>query len=527
MFDIIIRGGTVVDGSGSPPKRADVGVLGDTIQAVGDLSAASAERVIAAEGRTITPGFVDTHTHSEGVLLSEPLHANALMQGITTVITGLDGMSFAPLSPSRYSEYRWWLSGLHGRPPDDILTGSVDGFLSNFRHVGVNVAYLVPHATIRLEIAGFVDVPLDHDQIRVAQRMIRQGLDEGAVGFSSGGSYYPGPWADTDELSAMCEALREGGGVYVAETRRANLERAYGHDGLAEALEVARVARVPLHLAHFRTSPATASRPSELVGPVDKARKDLVDVTFDIYPYPTGSSILVGLLPSWAQEGGPSDILARLRSGDRDRIAAWLNEHRQEALTEAVISYGGERSELEGNSIATLATRDHVTVGEMLCSLLDWTDLEIGFVVSPPTDPAIWEQVDRDAMSLLSRPDYMVCSDITPLGGFCHPRSFGAYPRFLGRLRRRYDTISLEDMVERMTSRPARRFGMSKRGRISEGWYADLVVLDPERLTDVATYDDPRQPAIGVEAVLINGGMAVDGGRPTGGLHGVPVRRHH
>ncbi len=527
MFDVVIANGTLVDGTGATAYRADVGVADDRIAAIGDLSESDAGRVIDASGLVVAPGFVDPHTHSEGALLVDPQHANGLRQGITTELLGIDGMSYAPLSPGNYLMYRRWLGGLLGEPPVDLDMSTVAAFRQHYdRRVAVNTAYLVPHGTIRLEAAGFRDVPLVGPLMDRAKRLVRQGIEHGALGLSAGSSYYPGPWSTTEEIVELCMTVRDAGGVFMCEPRLAQSERAYGGGGVSEALEIARRSGVPLHLAHFRTDSRNAGRTEELMEPVDNAIEEGVDVTLDIYPYPTGSSIPVSTLPGWAQEGGPDAILGRLRdTAQRSRIVDYLRHERDDRypLGEMVVSYAANVEHVEGMSVSELADRRGVSVEDAVCDLLVETDLALGHVMAPPSSVAVWRQISRDSMALLARPDYMVCSDITPAGSFPHPRSYGAFPRFLGRLRRQIGGISLEAMVHRMTDRPARRFGLTRRGRIERGYFADLTVFSPERVIDTATYDDPRQYPAGIPYVLVNGQIAVDDERCTGVMAGRAV----
>jgi N-acyl-D-amino-acid deacylase len=524
-FDLVLAGGTVVDGTGAPGVRADVGVAGDAIAAIGDLGRAEAGRRLDVAGLVVAPGFVDPHTHAEGALLTDPQHAMGLRQGITTEFLGIDGMSYAPLSGPNYRLYRRWLAGLLGAPPEDLDMSSVAAFRRHYdRRVAVNTAYLVPFGTVRLEVLGFRDAPLRGEALDRARRLVREGLEQGALGLSSGSKYYPGPWGDTAELVALCEPVRAAGAVYMCEPRSALLERAHGGHGVAEALEVARRAGVRLHFAHYRTAPETAGRIDQLMRLIAPAQAEGVDVTFDVYPYPAGSSIPVSYLPGWAQEGGPDAILARLADpGDRRRIARALDEDPTIPLGQLVCSYAGTDTALEGMSLGDLAARRGGTPGEVLCQLLLSEQLALGHVAAPPRSVALWRQVSRDCMELLARPDYMVCSDITPAGRFPHPRSYGAFPRFLGRLRRELGGLSLEAMVHRMTDRPARRFGLPRRGRIARGHFADLVAFDPDRVVDTATYDDPRQFPAGIPYVVVNGQVAVDRERPTGALAGRAV----
>ncbi len=527
MFDVVITGGTVVDGSGKPGRRADVGVGGETIRAIGDLGAAEAGRTIDATGLTVSPGFIDTHTHSEGALLVDPQHANGLRQGITTEMLGLDGMSYAPLSPANYRMYRHWLGGLLGDPPEDLDMSSVAAFRANYhKKVAINTAYLIPNGTIRLEAVGFRDVPLVGDHLAEAQRLVREGLEQGAVGFSTGGAYYPGPWADTAELIELCKIVRDADAVYMCEPRRALLDRAFGRDGVLEALEVARQTGVKLQFAHYRTSAETAGRLDQIMGEIDRSKAEGVDCTLDIYPYPTGSSIPVSFLPGYAQEGGPDALLRRLGDpAERRKIVEYL-ESGQElpmGLEEAVFTYLPKNSHLEGMSLPDIAADRGSSLTETLCDLLYEEDLKIGYLGAPPKSVELWRQVSRDSLELLARPDYMVCSDITPAGSFPHPRSYGAFPRLLGRLRRAFGVLSLELMVEKMTDAPARRFGFTRRGRIEEGFYADITVFDADRVIDNSTYDDPRQFPSGIPFVLVNGQIAVDDEECTGVMAGQAV----
>lgn len=529
MFDLLIRGGTVVDGTGGPSVRADVGVSAGWIEAVGDLRAAMAAREIDAAGLVVAPGFVDTHTHTEGVLLGDPQHANGLRQGITTEIVALDGVSYAPLSRPNYLLYRRYLAGLLGDPPEDLDTSSVAVFRAAFhRRIAVNVAYLVPHGALRLEALGFHDAALSGEALAAAQRALRTGLDDGAVGLSSGLNYYPCAWCDTDELVELAGVVRDAGSRHVIELRYGRSGRAFADGGVAEALEVGRRSGASIHLAHYRTQPETAGEIEALMAPVNRAQAEGVDVTFDIYPYPTGSSYPLSFIPPWAQEGGPDAILECLSDiAIRARIVDYLDHDHDArggiAIGSVVFSYVPADPRLEGITLREIAARRDTTLGGALCDLLLEHQLRLGYCIAIPPSTGRWRQVGRDAVELLSRPDAMACSDITSLGSMCHPRSFGAYPRFLGRLRREIGGISLEMMINRMTDAPARRFGLTGRGRLERGYAADIVVFDAERIIDTATYDDPRQYPAGIPFVVVNGQVAVDAERCTGALAGEAV----
>ena len=524
-FDLILAGGQLLDGTGTPAVAADLGVIGEKIEAIGDLSRAQARRVIPLQGLTLAPGFIDTHTHSEGALLHDPQHANGLRQGITTEIVGLDGMSWAPLSPPNFRLYARYLGGILGDPPLELDMSSIAAFRAHYhRKAAINVACLVSHGALRLELLGFRDLPLRGEALRAAQRMVRQGIEQGAVGFSTGAAYYPGYWAHTRELVEMCRAVREAGGVYVNEPRVGEPRRAFGGGGIQEGLEIARQSGVAVHFAHLRTSEQTAGQLQELTAPIDRAKDLGVDCSMDIYPYPSGSSIAVSFLPGKMQEGGPDAILERLADPRmRAVIQDYLETRLFAPLEPIVFSYLPRNPHLEGKSLTEAARRRGASPAQTLCDLLLEEELKVGYLNAPPNNPALWQSIDRDCLQLLARPDAMACSDITPLGSALHPRCYGAFPRFLGRLRRRYRTLSLEQMVQRMTDGPARRFGLTRRGRLQRGYFADVVAFDPDRVTDTATYEDPRRFPIGIPWVVVNGQVAVEGGQCSGIMAGQAV----
>ena len=524
-FDLILTGGQLLDGTGTPAVAADLGIVGEKIEAIGDLSRAQARRVIPLRGLTVAPGFIDTHTHSEGALLHDPQHAYGLCQGITTEIVGLDGMSWAPLSRPNFRLYARYLGGILGDPPPDLDMSSIAAFRAHYhRKVAVNVAYLVPHGALRLELLGFRDLPLRGETLRAAGRMVRQGIEQGAVGFSTGAAYYPGYWANSRELVELCGAVREAGGVYVNEPRVGAPGRAFGGGGIQEGLEIARQSGVPVHFAHLRTTEQTAGRLRELTDPIDRAKDQGVDCSMDIYPYPSGSSIAVSFLPGEMQEGGPDAILERLADPGRQRtLPDHLENHLFAPLEPVTFSYLPRNPHLEGKSLAKASRLRGSSPAQTLCDLLLEEELKVGYVNAPPSSPALREAIDRDCLQLLARPDAMACSDITPLGSACHPRCYGAFPRFLGSLLRRFRTLSLETMVERMTDGPARRFGLTRRGRLQPGYFADLVAFDPDTVTDTATYDHPRRFPVGIPWVVVNGRVAVEEGRCTGILAGQAV----
>ena len=525
MFDVIITGGTVVDGSGSLGFRADVGIVGERIDAIGDLAQTDARRVINATGLTVSPGFIDTHAHSDGVLLLDPQHANGLRQGITTEILGQDGLSYAPMSADNYKMYRRYLSGILGEPPEDLDMSSVAAFRSHYhKKVSINTAYNIAHGAIRLETVGFEDAPLRGDALDKALDLVRQGMEEGAVGFATGMSYHPNAWSDTYELIAICRVVAEYGGVYTTHLRDVNTDRGFGGGGIPEALEIGRRSGVKVHFSHHRTDASTAGQVAERMELIDQAKAGGVDCTLELYPYPTGSSFPLSFLPSDIHRGGVDDIIPRLSvQRIRDRIIDELESNPRRTLNDAVLTYMKNNKDLEGMSIPDIAQQRGKGLGETLLDLLIEEEGQICYRGAPPDSVRVWDQISRDAMDFLAREDYMVGSDAIPIGSMPHPRAYGCFPRFLGRLRKKYPVISLEQTIQRMTDNAARRFGLTDRGLVKQGYFADIVVFDAERVIDNATYDDPVQFPTGIPFVLVNGSVAVDQEHCTGVMAGQAV----
>ncbi|MDP3064211.1 MAG: amidohydrolase family protein, partial [Chloroflexota bacterium] len=373
MLDVLILGGTVVDGTGKPGRRADVGISGERIEAIGNLSNAETRRVIDATGLTVSPGFIDTHAHSDGALLVDPQHANGLRQGITTEILGQDGLSYAPLSRENFRMYRHYLSGLLGFPPEELDMGSVEAFRAYYQYVGINTAYLVPHGAVRLETVGFRDVPLVGDDLEAAKRIVQEGIEQGAVGFSTGLSYYPNSYSDTQELIELCRACHEAGGVYVTHIRNANVERGFGGGGVAEALEIGRRSGVRVHFSHYRTTPANPGQVAQIMAQIDQAKAEGVDCTLELYPYPTGSGYPLYYFPGWFHEGGPEAMLSRLRdASQRARLVVWLDDRYTGQWEDTVFTFvpSEKNRGLEGMSWADVAKQRGVSIAAMLCDLL-------------------------------------------------------------------------------------------------------------------------------------------------------------
>lgn len=531
MLEILIRDGTIIDGTGRPRKTGDIGICGDRIVMVGPLDSRSARETIDARGLIVAPGFIDTHTHSDLELLVNPEGESSLLQGVTTEIIGQDGLSYAPLSPEKLELYCWYLSGLNGEPPRVLDWSSVGEFRAKFDGtVGVNTAFLIPHGAVRLEVANMKDTPLDEAQMAKALRLIGRGMEEGAIGLSTGLSYYPCAFADTEELVELCRTVRDRNGVFAIHLRSVAQEQP--DDPIQEALEIGRRSGVAVHLSHFKTTPSNAGQWKQLVQPLVAARSRGVDVSLELYAYPSGCSVGLIFLPSWAHEGGPKRILRYLTtSATRERIIndipTYRSGDRVEDWSEYRFSYlpSDRNKHLVGLSFDDAAKIRNTTPEALICDLLVEENLRVGWLGNPPEEPGIEEALENDLLNLLSLSNCMVGSDAIHVGQRPHPRAYGNFAKVLRLVRENASILSLETLVNRITALPAERFGLRDRGVISPGKAADLVIFDPGSVTETATYDNPKSPPIGVMHVLVNGKVAVRDRELTEALAGraIPV----
>ena len=525
MLDLIIRNGLIIDGTGKKAYKNDIGINGEFISTIGALNNIQAKNEINADGLVIAPGFIDAHAHSDGILLYDSQHANGIRQGITTEILGQDGLSYAPLSNKNYKIQRQYLNGILGSPPENLNMKTVKNFKSNYhKKISVNTAYPIPHSALRLETVGFKDKPLIDKDLEQAKNIIAEGMQQGAIGLATGMSYHPNAWSTTEELIELCKVVAQFNGVYITHLRDVNRERGFGNGGIPEALEIGRKSSVKVHFSHTRTDKSTAGKIEKVVGLIDKSKNE-VDSTLDIYPYPTGSTFLTSLLPSFVHEGGPSAILQNIQNPTiiKKIIEYYQSNELKMQLDLTTISYSPKTPQFEKFSIADISKKIELPIWETICQLLIKNDLAVGFWINPPSNMALWEQLSKDSLQLLSRPDYMVGTDSIPLGSIPHPRAYGTFPRFLGRLRRKYNTLNIEQMIQRMTQNPAKRFGLNKRGALLEGNYADLVIFDQDQIIDTATYDNPKQFPIGIPYVVINGEIAVNKEVCTGSISGQAI----
>jgi N-acyl-D-amino-acid deacylase len=514
VLDVVLSGGRVVDGTGSPWFRADVGVRGDRIAAVGALADAEAALRLDVAGRVVAPGFVDAHVHGDLAVLADPAQEAAIRQGVTTYVLGQDGVAMAPASDATLAYMRRYTAGFSAAPSTGDRWSSVAEYLGCFdRRAAVNVVHLVPNGNVRMEAMGLNPRAAAPDELERMRRLVRRGMEDGAAGLSSGLDYIPSRYADTAELVALASEVAPFGGLYVTHMR------AYAPDGVLAALEevvrIGREASVSVHVSHLN------SRAELVLPPIEAARAAGIDLTYDLYPYLRGSTILgMVALPPWVQEGGIDATLARLADpAVRERLRRETSGPRG-PIGAARLSYVAAPAyrRYEGVTLEEGARQAGQEPVDFLCDLLTASDMAAGCVVPHR------QRSEEDVRALMRHPAMIGGSDGIFTGGAPHPRGHGCFARYLGHHVRDARTWTLEEAVQHLAGHAARRFGLRDRGLVREAMAADLVVFDPERIADRATYEDGRQPAVGVEHVLVSGTPVLLHGARTPALPGRALR---
>ncbi len=487
-FDVLIRNGRVIDGTGNPWFRADVGVKAGRIAAVGNLAGKSADQVIDAAGRAVTPGFIDVHTHVEGAVELNPMGANYLLDGVTTIVTGNCGGSRVKLQE--------WFARL-----EEI-------------QLGLNLATLIGHNSVRREVMGTANRLATDEEIGRMQELVEQAMREGAVGLSTGLIYIPGTYSDTKEVVALAKAAGKYNAVYASHMRD---EGARVKEAIAEAVTAGREGGLRVQISHFKIdTPRIWGMSRETIALVEDYRRQGVDVVVDQYPYDHSSTNLGITLPSWALADGQQAIEERLGSPEtRKRIAAEMKVRLAELghkdYAYAIVANYGENPELNGKNIAQInreAGRE-ATVDNEVETILE--------MIAKGGAQMVYHSMGmEDVERILQYPNTAIASDggIREFGsGMPHPRSYGTNARVLAEFVRKRGTLTLEDAVRRMTSLPARTFRFADRGLVREGFAADLLVFDPEKVRDLSTYQDPHHYTEGFDYVLVNGTAVVSEGK--------------
>jgi N-acyl-D-amino-acid deacylase len=527
-WDILIRGGTVIDGSGAPSERADIAIEAGWIARIGPDLAPDAERVIDAGGLTVAPGFIDIKTHSDFVLPINPKAESKVRQGVTTEIIGHCGFSVAPVLPGKTQLIADYLSG--GAPWLPFREVSFPDYLDTFPAASVNAGMLVGHNTLRLMAMGLEDRAPTAAELGQMAALLDEGLAAGALGFSSGLFTPPGSFAAPDELMRLCEVVRRHQAGYFTHIRD---ESDGVLRGVEEAIAVARAHRIHVEIVHLKCSGMDNwGKAATVLDMIAQARAEGLDVDADAYPYAAGANPLKNLLPPWVQVGGNAAMLARLAEPQiRARIAqeiaeSGLNNWGRIPNWECVqVSISPNRPETAGMTVAQLATAEGKDPIDQLCDHLMADNGATRVLITSISEDDI-RTIVRDPTALVGSDGNCVATYGTVSQGMPHPRFYGTFPRIIGRYVRDEGLLPLEAAIHKMTGAAAKALKLRDRGLLKEGWRADVAIFDPDDFRDLATYADPhRYPSGSRTSVIVNGVIVVDNATHTGATPGSVLRR--
>ena len=527
-FDCLITGGRVIDGIGSTEQRADVGISDGRIAAIGDLKGSRARRTVEADGRIVCPGFIDMHSHDDFNLPVNPLCAEKTQQGVTLQVTGNCGFSPAPLPIEHVEQFTEFVGFL-----DSGLAWEWNSFaeyMNRMPPLGLNVAQLVGHVTVRVRAMGVDNRAPRADEMASMKAAVAEAMSAGAFGFSTGLMYVPSTFASTGEVIELARVAAQHGGGYHTHVRDMGREV---FEAIDEAIEIGESSGARVQISHMKINNQRLwGRAAELLQRVERARLRGVEVGCDVYPYIAGSGGLKNSLPYWVQEGGIKALLARLRdSVVRERIrvevldAMARGEHRISAWENVRIAWSPAHPEFSGLNLREVAARED---RDPVDAYLDMILADRGDTVS-----IHFMMNEDDVRTFLSHDSMVIGSDgiFRGVGGHAdpgspHPRHFGTFPRVLGHYVREERVFELPEAIRRMTSASADMLRLADRGRLAPGARADVVVFDPDTIADRASWIEPQLRPSGIDVVLVDGVPVVSEGEPTGATPGTMLRRN-
>ncbi len=528
MLDLVLKNGRVVDGTGNPWFFGDVGVKDGLVVSVG-RSRARSPKTIDVGGRVISPGFIDGHCHSDLMVLDHPESEIKLAQGVTTEVVGNCGMSPAPFSQQHLDPLRAYVEPVLGTTEREWSWETLEEYMGCVRGArpSENVATYVGHGTLRIAAMGFENRPASAGELDRMKAMLAEALQAGAIGLSLGLMYTPGSYTSANELVELCSMLQEHDGLLATHIR--------GEGGslipsLEEVVWIAKKSGCSLQVSHLKAAGRSnwggVLRAMELL---EDARSEGLDVACDVYPYTAGSTSMMTLLPPWTSEGGVSRALERLRDSDvRKEIKEEIGQEQEdwdnmlastgwESVYVSSLSKGRDPA-LEGKNLARIAEERGEDPAECMMELLLEQDGKVSMI--------FFHMAQEDVEQVLGWDHSLVASDSLHFQSEKpHPRSYGTFPRIIAKCVREDGTLTLEEAVRKMTSFPARRFRLGKRGLVASGQAADLVVFDPDTVSDRATYEDPKRSPTGIDLVLVGGVETVEGGVHSGKRAGQAIGR--
>ncbi|REJ76546.1 MAG: D-aminoacylase [Acidobacteria bacterium] len=533
-FDLLLHGALVYDGSGEPPRRVDVALLGDRIAAVGELDERSAREHLDLSGLALAPGFVNMLSWATSSLLVDPRSGSDVHQGVTLEVFG-EGISMGPLAPALRESLTRDLRDDLGDPGYEIPWNTLGEYLEHLEERGVapNVASFVGATTVRIHELGYEDRAPDADELERMRQLVAEAMREGAMGVGSSLIYAPAFYAETEELIELARVAGEHGGGYISHMRS---EGARLVESVDELIRIAREAGVWAEIYHLKAAGRSNwDKLDQVIARVEEARAEGLDITADMYTYVAGATGLNATMPPWVQEGGFEQWTERLRDpAIRARVEAemltptdaWENMFLEVGSPENILLIGFRDEALRGHigkTLAEVAAERGTTPEATAIDLVLEDESRVESVYFMMSEDNVRRQVQLPWMSFGSDAGSMVPEGVF-LRSSTHPRAYGNFARLLGRYVRDEGLVPLEEAIRRLTSWPAENLGVRERGRIREGWYADLVAFDPAQIQDHATFAEPHQLATGVRHVWVNGTAVLQGGELTGATPGRVVR---
>jgi N-acyl-D-amino-acid deacylase len=534
-FDVVILHGHILDGTGSPWYSGDVGIRNGHIAAIGDLGSAPAKQKIDAQGKIVAPGFIDMLGQSELTILVDPRLPSKIYQGITTEITG-EGGSVAPANDAMRAADRAGYAHLHLTPD----WGTLREYFARLEKqgMGINLATYVGATSVRRMVLGDADVQPTLAQLDQMKALVDQAMRDGAVGLSTALQYTPAPYAKTEELIALAREASKYGGIYATHMRS---EGDAVLESIDEATRIGREAQIPVEIWHLKAAgKANWGKMPQIVARIDAARAAGVDVSANTYAYTAWFNTFSAFVPPWAHDGGDVKLVERLKdpamrarirkdmtSNDKDSAGEdWDNEWQEipgpEAILVAVVQ-NPELVPLQGKRLSDVAALWHEDAIDALCDLLikdkAFTNVAVFGMDEPDVKLALkqpWVSIDNDSQG--TSPEGLLA------GEHPHPRAYGTFPRILRKYVREEKELMLADAIRKFSALPAQRMRLTDRGVLKQGMWGDVVVFDPEKITDKATYEDPNQLSVGMEYVLVNGLPVIAEGKMTGALPGKVLR---
>jgi N-acyl-D-amino-acid deacylase len=526
QYDLLIRGGSVFDGSGGEPVQVDIGVIGDRIAAVRLLPDAQAGTLIDASGLAVAPGFINMLSHSYHSLLQDPRSLGELSQGVTTQVFG-EGHSMGPLTPEMQAQMR----REQGDAPFDVPWTSLAGYLeyAESRGISQNIASYIGATTLRVYAVGWADRAATPDELDLMRGLVREEMSAGALGIGSSLIYPPAFFASTEELIELCRAAAPFSGKYISHMRN---EGDHLLEAIDELIRVGHEAGVPAEIYHLKAAGTSNwAKMEPAIQKIELARASGERVTADMYTYTAGATGLSNCIPPWFHEGGPERLYERLGDAEvRSQIRAaiegngdaWENFYRGTGGPDGILILGVRRPEnrrYQGKTLAEVAAMDGVDPIEALMNLVQRDRSRVSTAYFLMSEENVRTQIARPWVSFGSD-----ARSTAPEGAFLnsstHPRAYGNFARLLGKYVRDEGVISLPEAIRRLSRLPADNLELDRRGRIEAGYFADLVVFDPEQIEDRATYAEPHQFSVGVRDVVVNGAPALRGGAFSGELNG-------